>query len=179
MRDTGIVRRVDELGRVVIPKEIRKTLRIKEGDPIEIFTDKEQLVFKKYSPISKVMYMAKGVAENLASLTEKSVVVCDNDCILFIVGGKKELVNKNISNELISILNDRKSIMLCKKDGDKTIPFAVGENMSVDNQIIVPIIGCGDCFGGVILFSNGNENAFTSSDVKLVQLSASILSMDC
>ncbi len=178
MRDTGIVRRVDELGRVVIPKEIRKTLRIREGDPIEIFTDREQLIFKKYSPVSSILETAEIVAENLSKLTEKSVAVCDNDCILYVSGSKKDLVNKNISTELEGVLKERKSVMLSKTDGAVNIPLINDDKSISDNQIIVPIVNAGDCYGAVVLFENGSENPFTASDVKLVQLSAMMLSSE-
>lgn len=175
MRDTGIVRRVDELGRVVIPKEIRKTLRIREGDPIEIFTDKEQLIFRKYSPVQTNIAFAEVVAENLSALTEKSVVVCDTDGVLVVSKTKKELENKNISSELHKILEDRKSVMLSKIDGAIPVPIIDDDRWVSDNQIIVPIVRNGDLMGGVVMFDDGKENPFTASDVKLVQLSALLL----
>ena len=82
MRATGIVRRIDDLGRVVIPKEIRRTLRIKEGDSLEIFTDRESLVLQKYSPIKSIEANAQTVADGLYELTQKQCVVCDNDRVL-------------------------------------------------------------------------------------------------
>ena len=88
MQGTGIVRRIDELGRVVIPKEIRKTLRIKEGDPLEIYTDKENLVISKYSPISSINDFVKIVADGIEEVTQKVCLITDNDTILYLSKGK-------------------------------------------------------------------------------------------
>ena len=84
MQETGIVRRIDELGRVVIPKEMRKTLRIREGDPLEIYTEKDNLVFKKYSPIISITDYAKIVADGIEDLTQKTCIITDTDNVIYI-----------------------------------------------------------------------------------------------
>ena len=177
MRDTGIVRRIDELGRVVIPKEIRKTLRIKESDPLEIFTDKESLVIKKYSPISSIGDFAKIVADGLEEITEKVCVITDNDAILYLSKGKmNDTIGKNISQDLIQVLKDRKSVVSSRMDGGTIIPICVDDDFQSENQIIVPIISNGDCFGACILFDKDKASHFDSEDVKIVQLGATFLS---
>ena len=105
MKATGIVRRIDELGRVVIPKEIRRTLRIKEGDPLEIFTDRDELMLKKYSPIATIERFSEAAAKSLNDLSGKLSVVCDTDGILYAFGeGKKEISGKTLSDEMDKIL---------------------------------------------------------------------------
>ena len=107
MKATGVVRRIDDLGRVVIPKEIRKTLRIKEGDPLEIFTDKEgEVILKKYSPIGELSEFASGYAETLAKTTGHIACITDKDTIIAVSGGsKKEYLEQNISEELEKIMD--------------------------------------------------------------------------
>ena len=105
MKATGIVRRIDELGRVVIPKEIRRTLRIKEGDPLEIFTDRDELMLKKYSPIATLDRFSKATARSLNDLSGKLTVICDTDGVLHAVGeGRKELDGKGLSEVMDQIL---------------------------------------------------------------------------
>ena len=177
MRATGIVRRIDELGRVVIPKEMRKTLRIKEGDPIEIYTDKDHLVFKKYSPISSITEYATAVADGIEELTEKTCLITDCDVIIYASKGKlKDVLGVNISKDMEKILKDRKSVAVSSADGGTIIPFIDGEDFQSENQIIVPIISGGDCFGSVIVFDKDKSSRFNVNDVKFVQLGATFLS---
>ena len=102
MKATGIVRRIDELGRVVIPKEIRRTLRIREGDPLEIFTDRDgEVILKKYSPIGELGDFAKEYAESLYQALGHTAVICDKDAVIAVAGGsKRELMDKPISEEV-------------------------------------------------------------------------------
>ena len=107
MKATGVVRRIDDLGRVVIPKEIRKTLRIKEGDPLEIFTDKEgEVILKKYSPIGELSEFAAGYAETLAKTTGHIACITDKDTVIAVSGtSKKEFYEQGISEELEKIMD--------------------------------------------------------------------------
>jgi len=176
MQGTGIVRRIDELGRVVIPKEIRKTLRIKEGDPLEIYTDKENLVIKKYSPISSIEEFVKIVADGIEELTEKVCVITDNDVILYISKGKiKDAIGKNISNHLEKVIYDRKSVVSSRVDGGSIISISDEVDLELENQIIVPIISSGDCYGACILFDKDKASRFNAEQVKIVQLGACFL----
>lgn len=176
MRDTGIVRRIDELGRVVIPKEIRKTLRIKEGDPLEIFTDKDELLFRKYSPLSTVAAYGEIMAESISELTEKTCIITDTDGVLYVTGGKyKDIVGKTLSGAMDKILKERKTVVTCLTDGDATVPIFKGDELGSENQIITPVICGGDCYGSVVLFDKETGAKFTPSDVKLVGLAATFL----
>lgn len=177
MQDTGIVRRIDELGRVVIPKELRKTLRIREGDPLEIYTNKDELVFKKYSPISTVNSHAQAVADGIYELTEKTCMITDNDTVVYVSGGRnKDVVGKTISVDLENAMRERKSLLLSKSDGSKILSVIKGEIPEMENQIIVPIISSGDCYGCVLVFDKEKTSRFSSADVKFAQLGASFLS---
>lgn len=118
MKATGIVRRIDDLGRVVIPKEIRRTLRIREGTPLEIFTDREgEIILKKYSPIGELGAFAGQYAESLAQTTGLTVCVCDRDQVIAVSGGsRKELLGKNISHQLETVIEDRENILVDNKE---------------------------------------------------------------
>ena len=115
MKATGIVRRIDDLGRVVIPKEIRRTLRIREGDPLEIFTDREgEIILKKYSPIGELGTFAKQYAESLAQVSGLMVCITDRDAVIAAAGGaKKDYMGKAVSQELEDIIQERENIQAC------------------------------------------------------------------
>ena len=116
MKATGIVRRIDELGRVVIPKEIRSTLRLKSGDPLEIFTDRDELMLKKYSPIASLEKFSEGTAKSLSDLSGHIAVICDTDGVLHASGrGQREFDGKNLSNNMEKIMREKKK--LCRKLG--------------------------------------------------------------
>ena len=119
MKATGVVRRIDDLGRVVIPKEIRKTLRIKEGDPLEIFTDKEgEVILKKYSPIGELSEFATGYAETLAKTTGHIACITDKDTVIAVSGGsKKEFLEQDVSPELESIMDEKESYTSQENNG--------------------------------------------------------------
>lgn len=109
MKATGIVRRIDDLGRVVIPKEIRRTLRLREGTPLEIFTDREgEIILKKYSPMVELTAFSGQYAEAMAQSTGLLVCITDRDQVIAVSGGaKKELLQKNISRQLEAAINGR------------------------------------------------------------------------
>ena len=111
MKATGIVRRIDDLGRIVVPKEIRRTLRIREGDPLEIFTDREgEIILKKYSPIGELGQFAGEYAESLAQTTGYLVLVTDCDHVIAASGsGKKEFEEKPVSRQLEEAISERKN----------------------------------------------------------------------
>ncbi len=174
---TGIIRRIDHLGRVVIPKEIRKTLRISEGDPLEIFTGKEELVFKKYSPVKNIESLAGSVAKSLEEITQKACVITDTDKIIYATSKLKGYQGQSISGQIQKAIRNKKSVMVSKKEGGEILPLYIGEQNNFENQIIVPITLNGDCYGAVILLDNEEEKP-TNSEVRLVRLSASLLSKE-
>ena len=114
MKATGIVRRIDDLGRVVIPKEIRRTLRIREADPLEIFTDREgEIILKKYSPLGELGNFAKEYAEALASTSGHSVCITDRDQVIAAAGGmKKDSIGAAVTGQLEDVMNEREHILV-------------------------------------------------------------------
>lgn len=180
MQDTGIVRRIDDLGRVVIPKEIRRTLKIREGDPLEIYTNKEELILKKYSPVASIGGGAKAVADELAAVTEKTCVVTDCDAVICVSGGKmKDYIGKNLSEKFTEAVRGKKSLLISRADGGTVIPLVHGDDLSAENQIIVPVTADGDCYGAVMLFDKDKTARFSSHEVKLAMLGAGILAAGC
>ncbi|MBR3720231.1 MAG: stage V sporulation protein T [Clostridia bacterium] len=178
MKATGVVRRIDDLGRVVIPKEIRKTLRIKEGDPLEIFTDKEgEIILKKYSPIGELSEFATEYAETLAKTTGHIACITDKDTVIAVSGGsKKEYLEQGISPELEQIM-DEKENYTSKDNNDVSIPITKNENNAKKNnaQVVYPIIADGDVIGTVILLSKDENVKMSEVEQKVVQSAASFL----
>lgn len=149
MKETGIVRRIDELGRVVIPKELRKVLKFKEGELLEIFTnDSGELVFKKYNEVGATQEQIEAISKVLYKNTGKEVAICDTTSILAHAGGSEALQGEEISEELYGVLDDRRSRHI-KERGVRLVDD--GERKSSGEQYIVPLISSGDLYGGIIL----------------------------
>ena len=178
MKATGIVRRIDDLGRVVVPKEIRRTLRIREGDPLEIFTDREGgIILKKYSPIGELTEFATGYAETLAKTTGHIACITDKDTVIAVSGGaKKELLEQNISTELEKLMDDKEKYT-SKQNNDLAIPITKNENKErrYNSQVVYPIISDGDVIGTVILLSKDNNTKMSEVEQKVAQSAASFL----
>ncbi|MBQ8199948.1 MAG: stage V sporulation protein T [Lachnospiraceae bacterium] len=175
MKATGIVRRIDDLGRIVIPKEIRRTLRIRESDPLEIFTDREgEIILKKYSPIGEMTTFAKQYAESLAQVSGRSALIADRDQFIAAAGGYKSLLGKAMSREMEDAITDRKSIMTSK--GEKSfIEISAEKTPEMEQFVSVPIIAEGDVIGVVILASNDSSQVMGEVEQKLVQSAAGFL----
>lgn len=155
MKATGIVRRIDDLGRVVIPKEIRRTLRIREGDPLEIFVDRDgEVILKKYSPISELGDFSKEYAEALFDSLGSTVLICDRDSVIAVAGGsKKEYLNKNISESVEKVMANRSTVL---ETNETTISLVEGNEETLTSYTISPIIANGDPIGTVIIMSKDN-----------------------
>ena len=155
MKATGIVRRIDDLGRVVIPKEIRRTLRIREGDPLEIFTDREgEIILKKYSPIGELGTFAKEYAETLSQTSGHITCIVDKDQIIAVSGGsKKEFMDKSISSDLEKAINGRNSLSANRSDSAFVPILEEDDPSTYSNQYIAPIISEGDVLGAVVFLS--------------------------
>ena len=154
MKATGIVRRIDDLGRVVIPKEIRRTLRIKEGTPLEIFTDKEgEIILKKYSPIGELNLFAKEYAEALAQATGMIACITDHDQVVAAAGQRsREFAGKEISRELDRVISDRE--MRCFHSGERgKISLVENQKENAGAVIVQPIICAGDAIGSVVILA--------------------------
>ena len=175
MKATGIARRIDDLGRVVIPKEIRRTLRIREGDPLEIFTDRDgEVIFKKYSPMGELGTVVAELAEALARTAGMSCAICDRDAVIAAAGGaKKDILEKSISPDLELVMEQRATY---ERGVGETQDIAITANDVYNVIVAVPIITDGDVTG-CVAFVGEEENA--SADevaVKLCQTAAQFLS---
>ena len=173
MKATGIVRRIDDLGRVVIPKEIRRTLRIKEGTPLEIFTDREgEIILKKYSPIGELSTFAKEYAEVLSQTTGMVSCITDHDQVIAAAGqGSKEYVGKEISSELEEVIFAREMKLSGAQDRKK-VAITTEQVKNSLAQIIQPIISSGDAIGSVILIGKNDRETIGNSEKLLVQTAA-------
>ena len=175
MKATGIVRRIDDLGRIVIPKEIRRTLRIRESDPIEIFTGREgEIILKKYSPIGEMHTFAKQYAESLCQVSGHIAVIVDRDQVIAVSGGMKNLLGKELSKELEDKMNGRESVMASK--GEKAfIPVTRDGKEEFLHQAVTPIICEGDVIGAVILVSTSDKGKMSEVEQKMIQSAAGFL----
>lgn len=167
MKATGIVRRIDDLGRVVIPKEIRRTMRIREGDPLEIYTDRDgEVIFKKYSPIGSLTDFASQYAETLAKVSGNATCITDKDTIIAVGGApKRELYEKRLSGEIEDIMEEKATYV---PDGE--VPVTDGSKYNAG--VIVPIIAEGDSIGNVIIMKSDNTKKASEIDTKLAQSAA-------
>ena len=176
MKATGIVRRIDDLGRVVIPKEIRRTMRIREGDPLEIYTDREgEVIFKKYSPIGELTEFASQYAETLHKTCNLSVIICDRDAVIASAGvPRKEFADKPLSRELEELLNSR--ALYVRNDGSDSLPV-INDNRTHFISCAMPIITEGDLIGCVASVSQSDtpSNINSELEAKLVQTAAIFL----
>ena len=174
MKATGIVRRIDDLGRVVIPKEIRRTLRIREGDPLEIFVDRDgEVILKKYSPIGELGDFAKEYAESLFESTGHITMISDRDNIIAVSGGsKKEYLEKQIGDIVENCMENRKTVLettaeeteICKDIKD-----------TYSSYVIAPIITGGDPIGSVIMVSKDESAKMSQMEVKMAETAAGFL----
>lgn len=173
MKATGIVRRIDDLGRVVIPKEIRRTLRIREGDPLEIFVDREgEVILKKYSPISELGHFATEYSEALYDSLHYPIIISDRDEVIALAGlSKKEYLNKQISSYIGEVIEDRVTVF--EKDVEE-IEIIQGQVDEVKSYVISPIIANGDPIGCVMVISKEGEN-LTEVEQKVIETAAGFL----
>ncbi len=175
MKATGIVRRIDDLGRVVIPKEIRRTMRIREGDPLEIFTDRDgEVIFKKYSPIGELTAFAAQYAETLYKTCELSVVICDRDSVISSAGvSKKEYNDKRLSDALERVMEHRN--LYTHKSGEQKAQV-VSDGGSHYVTCAMPIISEGDIVGCVASLAPMDADRMPEpTEQKLIQTAASFL----
>ena len=178
MKATGIVRRIDDLGRVVIPKEIRRTLRIREGDPLEIFTDREgEVILKKYSPIGELSEFASEYAESLQEALGHIAVITDRDTIIAVAGAsKKEYLEKRVSKSLEKLMEEREVIVVNSSDPHYTIASDETDDNKYTSQVIAPIVTQGDPIGTVILCSRDKGIVMGETEKKIALTAAAFLS---
>ncbi|EPY06036.1 stage V sporulation protein T [Paenibacillus sp. E194] len=174
MKATGIVRRIDDLGRVVIPKEIRRTLRIREGDPLEIFVDRDgEVILKKYSPIGELGDFAKEYAESLYESTGHITMISDRDNVIAVAGGsKKEYMDKQIGMLLENCMENRKT-MIETNAGNYEIVKDSQEAFS--SFVVAPIVAGGDPIGTVVMLNKDDSVKMSQMEVKMSETAAGFL----
>lgn len=175
MKATGIVRRIDDLGRIVIPKEIRRTLRIRESDPLEIFTDREgEIILKKYSPIGEMNAFAKQYAESLAQVSGHTAMIADRDQFIAAAGGYKSAVGKSISRELEEKLEKRESFLSSR--GERSfVQLFENEDGGYAHEAVGVIICEGDVIGAVVLLNDDAKSKMGEVEKKLILSAATFL----
>ncbi|MDF2668208.1 MAG: stage sporulation protein [Paenibacillus sp.] len=174
MKATGIVRRIDDLGRVVIPKEIRRTLRIREGDPLEIFVDRDgEVILKKYSPIGELGDFAKEYAESLYEGTSHVTLISDRDTFIAVAGGsKKEFLDKQVGQSVETIMESRRATIETNA-GHYDLAKDMSENYS--SFVIAPIVAGGDPIGSVILLTKDESVKMGQMELKMAETAAAFL----
>ena len=157
MKATGIVRRIDDLGRVVVPKEIRRVLRIREGDPLEIYTGTAgEVILKKYSPINELSQYADEYAESVSKVLGATIIVSDTDQVISAWGAnKKDYADKKVDSELDRIIQSKNRYLN-------------------DSKIVVPIISQGDPIGSITILPKENRS-LGDTELKAAEIGASLL----
>ena len=175
MKATGIVRRIDDLGRVVIPKEIRRTMRIREGDPLEIYTDADgEVIFKKYSPMGELAQFSAQYCEVLSRAANLPILITDRDHVVTCSGiSKKDTIERRVSDELEALMESR-SIYIASANEKRSMTAMRGSERKV--AVAYPIIGGGDVSGSVVMLFGENEEQYPNpTDIKLMQVAATFL----
>lgn len=179
MKTTGIVRRVDDLGRIVIPKEIRRTLRIKEGDPLELFINgTDGVLFKKYSPIKALGDFIEGYTQVISETTGHIACISDSDNIISVSGTNKgELLDKVISYDVNDPINKRYTLVKSIKNGDADISIVKEvENSTVYSSCIVtPIVVDGDPVGAIIILAKDVDAELGEFEIKFAEATAKLI----
>ena len=174
MKATGIVRRIDELGRIVVPKEIRRTLRIREGDPLEIYTDSSgSVIFKKYSIIGEMSQFANIYSEVLFKTLNLPVLISDRDHIIAVSGiPRREFAERRISKFTEDLMEARKSFSCYKEKTTKAFPI---EGMENEAALVFPIIAGGDICGSIIVFKEDKPLPPEELATTLIKISAEFI----
>ena len=174
MKATGIVRRIDDLGRVVIPKEIRRTLRIREGDPLEIYTATDgEVIFKKYSPVGELSEFAGQYADVISRISSLPTLICDKDHVIAAAGVSiREFLERRVSAVLENYMESRKSYAANQQNAGDIQPI---EGIEHPASVIYPIISSGDVTGAVVMLSSESIKVPSGAEIKLAQSAAAFL----
>jgi stage V sporulation protein T len=179
MRATGIVRRIDELGRIVIPIEIRRNMNIREGDPLEIFVDREgEVILKKYSALAEMVDVCRAAAEALWESTGEVVMITDRDEVIAVAGaGPREFQGKKIGPVVLQAMDERQVLVFTsyyhRHPGGLLGQEA--ERCQFASEVIVPIISAGDPLGAVIVASREGGRDLGETERKLAEATAGFL----
>lgn len=176
MRPTGIVRRIDELGRIVVPKELRRSLRIHEGDSVEIYVDPEgNIILKKYSPVGQIRIISSDMAEALAGASGEVALVCDKDVVVAAAGpGIPNLVERGIGRAVEKSMNERQVLMVHFSGGGDSSSIVERDNdgFAIISAAIAPIIAEGEAVGAVVVGTTSNTVTVGELEESLVVTAA-------
>lgn len=172
MKATGIVRRIDELGRIVIPKEIRKTLRLREGENLEIYTNGDEIILKKYSLMNKLEDFASDFTDSIYTFLKHNIIITDTDKIIAASGPiKKEVINHQISDDLENHIARRDNML---ESFEKSIKIVSDEDEYVGSYTMSTIVANGDAVGLVFIFSDSEK--LSEAEKKIAEIAANFLS---
>ncbi len=167
MKTTGVVRRVDDLGRIVIPKELRKTLHIREGEELEVLVDEDNIILRKYSKLEELSVIANKIVEIASSMLGKTILIADRDNIICGAGDLKKLfVGKSVSKQLDKIISNEKNLV------EKNISsiYITDDLEEKYSYVVEPIVYYGDVFGAVIMISpNSDIGEYDVSIIRLIK----------
>lgn len=174
MKATGIVRRIDELGRIVIPKEIRRSLRIREGAPLEVYIERSgEVILKKYSPVAELRELAQGYVDSLFESTGRRALIVDNDVVVAVAGlPKDEWLKRAVTPDLEKIMDERRPVRV-----PAGAPDAEGESLlrELGPTAVAPIVSGGDTNGAVILCAPEGAAEAGELELKLAETAAGFL----
>lgn len=176
MKATGIVRRIDDLGRIVVPKEIRRIMRIREGDPLEIYTNREgEIMLKKYSHLGDLSEFAASYAESLAQTTGNLVCITDRDYVVAAAGPKKkEFEGKPLDTNMTELIDGRKTLLASRKDNN-LVKITADDERECNAEAITTIICSGDTIGSVIICGKEEDKWQPDSMRQLILTAAGFL----
>lgn len=176
MKATGIVRRIDDLGRIVIPKEIRKTLKIKEGDPLEIYVETSQVLLKKYLPINSISDCVMGVAKSLYKETNYSVIIFDSESVVAAEGDAKDFLNDTISKDGYRIFSEGKSFSISESDNLKPLKLFTSDDGRFKSQLIVPATDKNnETLAVICLLDTDGKTKFGATEIRLLKLAGEFI----
>lgn len=168
MKATGVVRRIDELGRIVIPKEIRKNFRIKEGENVEIYIDDNNIILKKYSELKNVSDISSNIIDSVFSVINKDIIITDMSNIMELSSSLKNVFfNKELSVEYQNMLSKREKII---QKSSKNL--CITDQIVDYSYIVNPMIVNGDLIGSIVLLS---KDTITNNDIIVVDIITKIL----
>ena len=154
MKATGVIRRIDDLGRVVIPKEIRKNLRIKEGDNLEIYVQNDDIILKKYSMMNKINDLAQELTDAVYTFMKHNIFITDTDMVIAGSGNlKKEFINKNISLSLVESIKRREKLI---ENHFKDLNLIDSETIT-GSYVLSTILVNGEATGMIVIFSEDEK----------------------
>nr|MBO2507778.1 stage V sporulation protein T [Bacillota bacterium] len=180
MKATGVVRRIDDLGRIVIPIEIRRSMKIRDGDPLEIFVDKDgEVILKKYSAIADMEDFVKEMADTLHEATGMICLITDRDRVVVSAGaGPREFVQRPIGPVVIQTMEDRRPVAFTREDHRHPGPL-IGEDEEAPcpftSEVIAPVVVGGDPLGAVILCTRDQDRSVGPTEQKLAETAAGFL----